>query len=187
MFETVLLAFLLVRCGIYAWQKRKWAQGHAAVAFYFGVFAINSVTYLFDWNPNFYFVHIATPTLVSVALVWKRARGLLFSAVTGVVALLGYIWTDYTLMLVLNYTALFLLLREGILLAKSRSEDVARSPVYVVLAFDLFATMLTLVLKFTPFDWTQSELTDTFHFLRLAIFSTTLILIHAKLRRFVIA
>lgn len=121
MFETVLLAFLLVRCGIYAWQKRKWAQGHAAVAFYFGVVAINSVTYLLNWNPDFYFVHIATPTLVSVALVWKRARGLLFSAVTGVVALLGYLWTDYTLMLVLNYTALFLLLREGILLAKSRN------------------------------------------------------------------
>ena len=162
-------------------------QGHASVAHYFGIMAINSATYHFDWNPNFFFVHLAAPTLVAVSLVWKRVRSLFFSAVIGVVAILGYLWTDYTLMVVLNYTALFLLLREGILLAKSRSEDVARSPVYVVLAFDLFATMLTLVLKFTPFDWTQAELAGTFHYLRLAIFSTTLILIHAKLRRFIVA
>lgn len=103
------------------------------------------------------------------------------------VAALSYKWTDSLLMLVLNYTALFLLLRQGIVLAQSRSDEVARSSVYMVLAFDLFATMLTLILKFTPFDWSQSELTGIMHYLRLAIFLTTLIFMHVRLRRFIVA
>ena len=148
---------------------------------------INSATYLFHWNPNFFFIHTATPTLVAVCLVWQRAWGWFYSSMIVAVAALSYKWTDSLLMLVLNYTALFLLLRQGIVLAQSRSDEVARSSVYMILAFDLFATMLTLILKFTPFDWSQSELTGIMHYLRLAIFLTTLIFMHVRLRRFIVA
>ncbi len=61
------------------------------------------------------------------------------------------------------------------------------SVVYIVLAIDLFATMLILSMKLTDYNWNASELIKYVHLTRVSIFLTTLTVMHVKLRRFVLA
>jgi len=51
----------------------------------------------------------------------------------------------------------------------------------------MFATMIILPLKYTSYNWHEAELIHSLQYIRLAIFITTTIIIHVKLRRFIVA
>lgn len=120
--------------------------------------------------------------------MWNKWRHVFF--LTGSAILVGsinyYFKLDWCIVLIYN-AAIGLLLRKGYLLTMKRSVELSRALVYLTIAVDMFATMIILPLKYTSYNWHEAELIHSLQYIRLAIFITTTIIIHVKLRRFIVA
>ena len=136
----------------------------------------------------YYFIHAFAPPIISSLIIWNHWRQLnilLFAAI--LVGFINYYFKIDEYIVLIYYIAIGLLLRQGYLLTKKRSIEMYRAVVYVAIAIDLFATMLILPLKFTSYDWHESQLIQYVQYLRLSIFLSTSIILHVKLRRFIVA
>jgi hypothetical protein len=151
------------------------------------LFEISSIVRIPD-EYAYYFIHAFAPPIISSLIIWNHWRQLnilLFAAI--LVGFINYYFKIDGYIVLIYYIAIGLLLRQGYLLTKKRSIEMYRAVVYVAIAIDLFATMLILPLKFNSYDWHESQLIQYVQYLRLSIFLSTSIILHVKLRRFIVA
>ena len=175
-------------------KKRRFSTEHASVLAFIILLIFNSLlneisSYLtIPEAYTFYFIHAFAPPVICSLLVynyWRHLYILIISAI--LIGLINYYFNfDWWIVMIYNVT-IGLLLRKGHLLTKKRSVELSRALVYVAMAIDLFATMMILPLKYTSYNWHEAELIQYLQYLRLSIFMTTLIIIHVKLRRFIVA
>jgi hypothetical protein len=139
--------------------------------------------------PNFkyYFMHAFLPPMVISSLAIKKQVGIPPIIMALLVGAINFYFELDVVILFLYYVAIWLALRQGYRMSKQRSTELSRSVVYVAIAIDMFATMIILVLRVMDFNWQESQLIQYVHYLRLTIFLTTLITLHVKLRRFIVA
>lgn len=175
-------------------KKQRFSIEHGSVLAFIILLIFNSILYeisSFLTIPEaytYYFIHAFTPPVVGSLLVWNKWRHVFF--LTGSAILVGsinyYFKLDWCIVLIYN-AAIGLLLRKGYLLTMKRSVELSRALVYLTIAVDMFATMIILPLKYTSYNWHEAELIHSLQYIRLAIFITTTIIIHVKLRRFIVA
>lgn len=135
----------------------------------------------------FYFIHAFLPPTVISFLILRNYNWILRLIAAICFGAINYFFEFDVIIILIYYLAIWFALREGYRLSKRRSTELSRSVVYIAIAIDMFATMIILVLKATDFDWHVSQLIQYVHYLRLSIFLTTLIIMHVKLRRFIVA
>lgn len=186
--ENSLLGLLLVRLLYYYFKGHYFTRSHLVVVIYFGIWAVNSFLYEIGLTDIFYLVHSFTPPILSATIIYKNHKHFVLIAIVAVIyGLFGYLFQLNIPILFMYYFTIGLLLKTGYLLSKERSHMLTISVVYIVLAIDLFATMLILSMKLTDYNWNASELIKYVHLTRVSIFLTTLTVMHVKLRRFVLA
>jgi hypothetical protein len=132
-------------------------------------------------------MHAFLPPMVISSLAIKKQVGIPPIIMALLVGAINFYFELDVVILFLYYVAIWLALRQGYRMSKQRSTELSRSVVYVAIAIDMFATMLILVLRALNFNWQESQLIQYVHYLRLTIFLTTLITLHVKLRRFIVA
>ena len=175
-------------------KKQRFSIEHTSVLAFLILLIFNSVlheisSYLtIPEAYTYYFIHAFAPPVICSLLVWNYWRHLYILLVSAIlIGLINYYFNfDWWIVLIYN-VAIGLLLRKGYLLTKKRSVELSRALVYVAIAIDLFATMIIVPLKYTSYNWHEAELIQYLQYLRLSIFMTTLIIIHVKLRRFIVA
>jgi hypothetical protein len=132
-------------------------------------------------------MHAFLPPMVISSLAIKKQVGIPPIIMALLVGAINFYFELDVVILFLYYVAIWLALRQGYRMSKQRSTELSRSAVYIAIAIDMFATMIILVLRTLDFNWQESQLIQYVHYLRLAIFLTTLIILHVKLRRFIVA
>jgi hypothetical protein len=132
-------------------------------------------------------MHAFLPPMVISSLAIKKQVGIPPIIMALLVGAINFYFELDVVILFLYYVAIWLALSQGYRMSKQRSTELSRSVVYVAIAIDMFATMLILVLRALNFNWQESQLIQYVHYLRLTIFLTTLITLHVKLRRFIVA
>jgi hypothetical protein len=192
--ENSILVALSIRILFSFFKKQLFSREHFTVLAFIILLIFNTV--LFEISsivriPDeyaYYFIHAFAPPIISSLIIWNHWRQLnilLFAAI--LVGFINYYFKIDEYIVLIYYIAIGLLLRQGYLLTKKRSIEMYRAVVYVAIAIDLFATMLILPLKFTSYDWHESQLIQYVQYLRLSIFLSTSIILHVKLRRFIVA
>jgi hypothetical protein len=132
-------------------------------------------------------MHAFLPPMVISSLAIKKQVGIPPIIMALLVGAINFYFELDVVILFLYYVAIWLALRQGYRMSKQRSTELSRSAVYIAIAIDMFATMIILVLRVMDFNWQESQLIQYVHYLRLTIFLTTLITLHVKLRRFIVA
>lgn len=191
--ENSLLALLTFRFFWITINRKRFSKDHAVVFTFSAFLVANSILYegltalQIPRHHMYYFMHAFLPPLVISMLVLKKQIWIPRLILAIFVGTINYYFEYEAVILLIYYLAVWLAMREGYLMSKQRSIELSRSVVYIAIAIDMFATMIILVLKDMDFNWHESQLIQYVHYLRLAIFLTTIITLHVKLRRFIVA
>jgi hypothetical protein len=191
--ENSLLALLIIRFFWITIDRKRFSKDHVVVFIFSAFLVVNSVLYegltalQIPWHCMYYFMHAYLPPLVISMLVLKKLIWIPRLILAILVGTINYYFEYDAVIILIYYLAVWLALREGYRMSKQRSIELSRSVVYIAIAIDMFATMIILVLRVMDFNWHESQLIQYIHYLRLAIFLTTIITLHVKLRRFIVA
>jgi len=191
--ENILLTLLIIRFFWIASHGKRFSKDHGLVVIFSAFLVVNSVLYegltalQIPWRHIYYFMHAFLPPMVISSLAIKKQVGIPPIIMALLVGAINFYFELDVVILFLYYVAIWLALSQGYRMSKQRSTELSRSVVYVAIAIDMFATMLILVLRALNFNWQESQLIQYVHYLRLTIFLTTLITLHVKLRRFIVA
>lgn len=174
-------------------KDKQFAKNHNVVIVFIAFLVTNSILYeaqialQLPQHYIYYFLHAFLPPTVISFLILKNHYWIIRLIGAICFGAINYYFEFDVSIILIYYLAIWFALREGYQLSKRRSTELSRSVVYIAIAIDMFATMIILVLKATDFDWHVSQLIQYVHYLRLSIFLTTLIIMHVKLRRFIVA
>lgn len=141
---------------------------------------------LFEANDfTFLFYHTTAPIALILGIIrYTNLKPPITIALVSASSFLLILIENYYIILGLYYIALYLTIRKSLRLLEKRNSELQKSPLYLVLSLDLLASMIILVLRNTEYNWDQSNLLDYMYIASLIIFTTTLILLNVKFRRF---
>ena len=185
--EGILLAVLTIQLITHAIKYRAPFIKDLEIQLFIIVCILNFLGFLFldsENNTLYFFYHATAPTVLILGILLAQLTSPHIVILTSIVAsavCLGF--TEYYYIALYNI-AIFLVIRKGLNLINKRNSELQKALIYLVLSFDLFAAMIILVLKLTDFNWHASELIPYLHIARLIVFTTTLIVLNVKFRRF---
>lgn len=187
------MTLLIIRLLWMLVKDKQFVKNHNVVIVFIAFLVTNSILYetlialQLPRHYIYYFLHAFLPPTVISFLILRNYNWILRLIAAICFGAINYYFEFDVIIILIYYLSIWFALREGYRLSKRRSTELSRSVVYIAIAIDMFATMIILVLKATDFDWHVSQLIQYVHYLRLSIFLTTLIILHVKLRRFIVA
>lgn len=185
--EGLILTGLGLQLILYVIKSRPPFIGDFEIQLFIIVCILNHLGVLFfsKHELSFFFYHASGPAALILGILLTKRIGPVCTLLSlFVVSITLLLLNEYSLYVLMYYLAIFLSFRKGLQLTRRSNHELKKAILYLVLSLDLYASMIVLVLKNTDYNWEQSDLISYMYIASLLVFTTTLILLNVKLRRF---